>query len=78
MISTNPKGLIFVGHGPRVLANVRENFSDLPAGVTPASHKPQIIPAIYVKPFVNGEKNNYNDAEAIAETTLRPNLSGRP
>ena len=29
---------------------------------------------IYVKPFVNGQKNDYNDAEAIAEAALRPNL----
>ena len=37
-------------------------------------HQPRIIPAIYVKPFVKGQKNDYNDAEAIAEATLRPNL----
>lgn len=37
-------------------------------------HEPKIIPAIYVKPFVKGQKNDYNDAEAIAEATLRPNL----
>ena len=28
-------------------------------------HEPRIIPAIYVKPFVKGQKNDYNDAEAI-------------
>jgi len=37
-------------------------------------HEPRIIPAIYVKPFVKGQKNDYNDAEAIAEAALRPNL----
>jgi transposase len=37
-------------------------------------HKPRIIPAIYVKPSVKGQKNDYNDAEAIAEAALRPNL----
>src|ERR1700730_15363530 len=37
-------------------------------------HEPRIIPAIYVKPFVKGQKNDYNDAEAIAEASLRPNL----
>ncbi|EPX76502.1 Mobile element protein [Litoreibacter arenae DSM 19593] len=36
--------------------------------------KPRIIPAIYVKPFNKGQKNDYNDAEAIAEAALRPNL----
>ncbi len=35
--------------------------------------EPRIIPAIYVKPFNKGQKNDYNDAEAIAEAALRPN-----
>ena len=37
-------------------------------------HQPRIIPAIYVKPFVKGQKNEYNDADAIAEASLRPIL----
>src|SRR5262249_15750642 len=37
-------------------------------------HEPRIIPAIYVKPFVKGQKNDYNDADAIAEAALRPSL----
>ena len=37
-------------------------------------HTPRIIPAIYVKPFTKGQKNDYNDAEAIDEAALRPNL----
>ena len=36
--------------------------------------EPRIIPAIYTKPFCKGQKNDYNDAEAIAEAALRPNL----
>ena len=32
------------------------------------SHEPRIIPAIYVKPFVKGQKNDYNDAEAVTKT----------
>lgn len=36
--------------------------------------EPRILPAIYVKPFNKGQKNDYNDAEAIAEAALRPNL----
>jgi len=36
--------------------------------------EPRIIPAIYVEPFNKGQKNDYNDAEAIAESALRPNL----
>ncbi|MEL6961417.1 MAG: IS110 family transposase [Pseudomonadota bacterium] len=38
------------------------------------SFEPRIIPAMYVAPFVKGQKNDYNDAEAIAEAALRPNL----
>ena len=38
------------------------------------SFEPRIIPAIYVKPFNKGQKNDYNDAEAIAEAPLRRNL----
>lgn len=37
-------------------------------------HEPRIIPAVYVKPFVKGQKKDYNDAEAVAEAALRPNL----
>lgn len=37
-------------------------------------HDPKILPAFLVKPFVKGQKNDYNDAEAIAEAVLRPNL----
>lgn len=36
--------------------------------------EPRIIPAIYVKPFNKGQKNNYSDAAAIAEAALRPHL----
>lgn len=36
--------------------------------------EPRTIPAIYVKPFNKGQKNGYNDAEAIAEAAMRPNL----
>ena len=36
-------------------------------------HEPRIILAKYSKPFVKGQKNDYNDAEAIAEAALRPN-----
>jgi len=37
-------------------------------------HIPRIIPVFYVKPFVKGQKNDCNDAGAIAEAALRPNL----
>jgi transposase len=36
--------------------------------------EPRIIPSIYVQPLNKGQKNDYNDAEVIAEAALRPNL----
>jgi transposase len=38
-------------------------------GVRAAHHA-----AKYTRPFLKGRKNDYNDAEAIAEAALRPNL----
>lgn len=37
-------------------------------------HKVVLIPAQFVKPFVRGNKSDYNDAIAIAEAAQRPNL----
>src|SRR3954468_10938019 len=37
-----------------------------------ASHR--LIPAQYVKPFLKGHKNDYRDAEAIAEAVQRPTM----
>jgi transposase len=33
-------------------------------------HDVRLIPAQYVKPFLKGHKNDYRDAEAIAEAAL--------
>ncbi len=37
-------------------------------------HDVRLIPAQYVKPFLNGHKNDYRDAEAIAEAVQRPTM----
>jgi transposase len=37
-------------------------------------HDVRLIPAIYVKPFLKGHKNDYRDAEAIAEAVQRPTM----
>ncbi len=37
-------------------------------------HTVKLIAPQYVKPFVKGNKNDYNDAEAIAEAAQRPNM----
>src|ERR1700676_1777087 len=41
-------------------------------------HEPRIIPAIYVKPFVKGQKNDYNDAEPIGTMGTRALLLLQP
>jgi transposase len=38
-------------------------------------HHVRLIPAQYVKPFLKGHKNDYRDAEAIAEAVQRPTMS---
>jgi len=37
-------------------------------------HTVKLIPPQYVKPFVRGNKNDYNDALAIAEAVVRPEM----
>jgi transposase len=37
-------------------------------------HDVRLIPAQYVKPFRKGYKNDYRDAEAIAEAVQRPTM----
>jgi len=37
-------------------------------------HKVKLIPPQYVKPYVRGNKNDYNDALAIAEAVVRPQM----
>jgi transposase len=37
-------------------------------------HEVRLIPARYVKPFLKGHKNDYRDAEAIAEAVQRPTM----
>ena len=37
-------------------------------------HQVKLIAPIYVKPFVKGNKNDYNDAEGIVEAAQRPSM----
>jgi transposase len=38
-------------------------------------HDVRLVPAQYVKPFLKGHKNDYRDAEAIAEAVQRPTMN---
>ena len=42
--------------------------------LTALGHDVRLIPAKYVKPFLKGHKNDYRDAEAIAEAVQRPTM----
>ena len=37
-------------------------------------HDPRLMPAKYVRPYSKGQKNDYCDAEAIAEAVQRPTM----
>lgn len=37
-------------------------------------HQVKLIPPQYVKPFVKGNKNDYNDAQGIVEASVRPSM----
>ena len=41
-------------------------------------HDTKLIPAQHVTPFVRGNKNDHNDAFAIAETSQRANIRFAP
>jgi len=44
----------------------------LGAALTAQGHQVRLIPPQFVRPFVKSNKNDYNDAEAIAEAVQRP------
>jgi transposase len=39
-----------------------------------ACHDARLMPARYVRPYSKGQKNDFRDAEAIAEAVLRPTM----
>ena len=89
LVGFDPSGTVVLRRKIRRLALVKE-FEKLPCCVVGmeaclSAHfvsrtlrglgfSPRIIPAKYTTPFNKGQKNDYNDAEAIAEAALRPNL----
>src|SRR5437660_6482713 len=40
-------------------------------------HDARLMPAKYVRPYSKGQKNDFNDAEAIAEAVQRPTTGKR-
>ena len=45
------------------------------APIKPLGHDVRLIPAQYVKPFLKGHRNDFRDAEAIAEAVQRPTMN---
>ena len=41
-------------------------------------HDPRLMPAKYVRPYSKGQKNDFRDAEAIAEAVQRPTMKFVP
>ena len=42
--------------------------------LTALGHHARLMPAKYVRPYAKGQKNDFNDAEAIAEAVQRPTM----
>jgi len=42
--------------------------------LTALGHHARLMPAKYVRPYSKGQKNDFNDAEAIAEAVQRPTM----
>src|SRR5213080_3355391 len=42
--------------------------------LTGLGHDARLMPAKYVRPYAKGQKNDFNDAEAIAEAVQRPTM----
>jgi transposase len=42
--------------------------------LTALGHEVRLMPAKYVRPYAKGQKNDFNDAEAIAEAVQRPTM----
>src|SRR6266702_3379151 len=42
--------------------------------LTALGHDTRLMPAKYVRPYAKGQKNDFNDAEAIAEAVQRPTM----
>ena len=66
----------FIGDQPPRLVAMEACASSHYCGreIMQLGHQVRLIPPIYVKPFVKRQKNDANDAEAIAEAVVRPTM----
>lgn len=68
--------LKFLANTPACLIGMEASCGCHHVGRTLASfgHEVRLIPAQFVKPYVKSQKNDYRDAEAIAEAVQRPTM----
>jgi len=68
--------LKFMANTPACLVGMEASCGCHHVGRTLASfgHEVRLIPAQFVKPYVKSQKNDYRDAEAIAEAVQRPTM----
>jgi transposase len=59
---------------PAVLAMEACETHDWGRAISGLGHDVRLVPPIYVKPFARRQKNDADDAEAIAEPTSRPTM----
>jgi transposase len=73
---TRPKLLELLANTPRALIGMEAcpGSNYLAREIGGLGHDVRLIPAQYVKPFLKTNKNDYLDAEAIAEAVTRPTM----
>lgn len=73
---SRPKLLELLANVPRVLVGMEAcpGSNYLAREIQRLGHDVRLIPAQYVKPFLKTNKNDYLDAEAIAEAVTRPTM----
>jgi transposase len=73
---SRPQLTVFLGELPECIVAMEACATSHYWGreIARLGHEARLIPPVYVKPFVKRQKNDANDAEAIAEAASRPTM----
>jgi transposase len=73
---SRPQMLTYLANVPRCLVAMEASCGahHLSRHLAEQGHEVRLIPAQFVRPFVKSQKNDYVDAEAIAEAVQRPTM----
>ena len=73
---SRPQMLTYLANVPRSLVAMEASCGahHLSRHLAEQGHEVRLIPAQFVRPFVKSQKNDYVDAEAIAEAVQRPTM----